>query len=155
MGKQGYKNPVLLLHPLGGWCKDDDVPLKERMDQHQALIDDGTLPAENIILAVWPSPMYYGGPTEVLCTLPPELDVVSPTSSLEETPLVSSTPRSPATSTTHGTDRSSLCTTRPCSTVLTSSPSRSPPTTKRVPPWSSSTPRLLTLKTSSSSPDLA
>jgi 3'-phosphoadenosine 5'-phosphosulfate synthase len=64
--KQGYKNPVLLLHPLGGWCKDDDVPLKERMDQHQALIDDGTLPAENIILAVWPSPMYYGGPTEVL-----------------------------------------------------------------------------------------
>jgi len=30
------------------------------------LIDDGTLPGEHIILAVWPSPMYYGGPTEVL-----------------------------------------------------------------------------------------
>jgi len=64
--KQGYKNPVLLLHPLGGWCKDDDVPLDTRMHQHQALIDDGTLPADNIILAVWPSPMYYGGPNEVL-----------------------------------------------------------------------------------------
>jgi 3'-phosphoadenosine 5'-phosphosulfate synthase len=64
--KQGYKNPILLLHPLGGWCKDDDVPLDVRMNQHQALIDDSTLPSEHIILAVWPSPMYYGGPTEVL-----------------------------------------------------------------------------------------
>jgi 3'-phosphoadenosine 5'-phosphosulfate synthase len=32
--KAGYKNPILLLHPLGGWCKDDDVPLKTRMNQH-------------------------------------------------------------------------------------------------------------------------
>ena len=64
--KQGYKNPVLLLHPLGGWCKDDDVPLDTRMAQHQALLDDGTLNPEHTILAVWPSPMYYGGPTEVL-----------------------------------------------------------------------------------------
>jgi 3'-phosphoadenosine 5'-phosphosulfate synthase len=64
--KSGYKNPILLLHPLGGWCKDDDVPLDTRMKQHQALVDDGTLPKEHIILAVWPSPMYYGGPTEVL-----------------------------------------------------------------------------------------
>lgn len=31
---QGYKNPILLLHPLGGWCKDDDVPLDYRMRQH-------------------------------------------------------------------------------------------------------------------------
>ena len=29
--KKGYKNPILLLHPLGGWCKDDDVPLNDRM----------------------------------------------------------------------------------------------------------------------------
>lgn len=64
--KQGYKNPILLLHPLGGWCKDDDVPLDTRMKQHQALLDDGTLPKEHCILGVWPSPMYYGGPTEVL-----------------------------------------------------------------------------------------
>ena len=36
------------------------------MRQHQALLDDGTLDPEHVILAVWPSPMYYGGPTEVL-----------------------------------------------------------------------------------------
>ena len=64
--KLGYKNPILLLHPLGGWCKDDDVPLDTRMAQHQALFDDGTINPEHAILAVWPSPMYYGGPTEVL-----------------------------------------------------------------------------------------
>ena len=29
--KKGYKNPILLLHPLGGWMKDDDVPLNYRM----------------------------------------------------------------------------------------------------------------------------
>jgi len=63
---KGYKNPILLLHPLGGWCKDDDVPLGPRMAQHQALIDDGTINKDHIILAVWPSPMFYGGPTEVL-----------------------------------------------------------------------------------------
>jgi len=32
--KLGYKNPILLLHPLGGWVKDDDVPLINRMKQH-------------------------------------------------------------------------------------------------------------------------
>lgn len=64
--EKGYKNPILLLHPLGGWCKDDDVPLAPRLHQHQALIDDGTLPKEHIVLAVWPSPMFYGGPCEVM-----------------------------------------------------------------------------------------
>ena len=63
---QGYRNPILLLHPLGGWCKDDDVPLTDRMAQHAALLADGTLNPEHTILAVWPSPMYYGGPTEVM-----------------------------------------------------------------------------------------
>ena len=28
--ERGYQNPVLLLHPLGGWTKDDDVPLAIR-----------------------------------------------------------------------------------------------------------------------------
>lgn len=27
---RGYKKPVLLLHPLGGWTKEDDVPLRTR-----------------------------------------------------------------------------------------------------------------------------
>ena len=30
--ERGYQNPVLLLHPLGGWTKDDDVPLAIRYD---------------------------------------------------------------------------------------------------------------------------
>ena len=30
--KLGYKNPILLLHPLGGWTKDDDAPLDTRMN---------------------------------------------------------------------------------------------------------------------------
>jgi 3'-phosphoadenosine 5'-phosphosulfate synthase len=29
-------------------------------------LDDGTLNKDHTILAVWPSPMYYGGPAEVL-----------------------------------------------------------------------------------------
>jgi len=64
--QKGYKNPVLLLHPCGGWTKDDDVPLDIRIKQHKALLNDGTLNSDNTILAIWPSPMYYAGPTEVL-----------------------------------------------------------------------------------------
>ena len=30
--KEGFCKPMLLLHPLGGWTKDDDVPLKVRLD---------------------------------------------------------------------------------------------------------------------------
>lgn len=33
--EMGYKNPVLLLHPLGGFTKADDVPLSWRMKQHE------------------------------------------------------------------------------------------------------------------------
>jgi 3'-phosphoadenosine 5'-phosphosulfate synthase len=64
--KKGHKNPILLLHPLGGWTKEDDAPLDTRIKQHQALLDDGTLNPDHVILAIWPSPMYYAGPTEVL-----------------------------------------------------------------------------------------
>ena len=32
--EMGYKNPILLLHPLGGYTKADDVPLPVRMEQH-------------------------------------------------------------------------------------------------------------------------
>ena len=64
--QRGYKNPVCLLHPLGGWSKDDDVPLKFRIRQHQVLLDEGTLDPKTTLLAIWPSPMFYAGPTEVL-----------------------------------------------------------------------------------------
>lgn len=63
--ERGYRKPVLLLHPLGGWTKDDDVPLPTRMAQHQAVLDAGILNRENTILAIFPSPMCYGGPNEV------------------------------------------------------------------------------------------
>jgi len=62
---RGYKKPVLLLHPLGGWTKDDDVPLKVRMEQHQAILEEGVLEQDSTVLAIFPSPMMYAGPTEV------------------------------------------------------------------------------------------
>jgi len=63
--ERGYKKPVLLLHPLGGWTKDDDVPLPVRMEQHQAIMEEKVLDPESTVLAIFPSPMMYAGPTEV------------------------------------------------------------------------------------------
>lgn len=63
--ERGYKHPVLLLHPLGGWTKDDDVPLPWRIRQHQALLDEGVLDPHSTVMAIFPSPMMYAGPTEV------------------------------------------------------------------------------------------
>lgn len=62
--ERGYKNPVLLLHPLGGWTKDDDVPLQWRMKQHAAVLEEGVLDPSSTIVAIFPSPMMYAGPTE-------------------------------------------------------------------------------------------
>jgi len=63
--ERGYKKPVLLLHPLGGWTKDDDVPLSWRIKQHLAIMEEGVLDPESTVLAIFPSPMMYAGPTEV------------------------------------------------------------------------------------------
>ncbi|MGH0139373.1 UNVERIFIED_CONTAM: hypothetical protein FKN15_031230 [Acipenser sinensis] len=63
--ERGYKRPVLLLHPLGGWTKDDDVPLAWRMKQHAAVLEEGVLDPNSTIVAIFPSPMMYAGPTEV------------------------------------------------------------------------------------------
>ncbi|CAG11479.1 unnamed protein product [Tetraodon nigroviridis] len=63
--ERGYRRPVLLLHPLGGWTKDDDVPLSWRMKQHAAVLEEGVLKSESTIVAIFPSPMMYAGPTEV------------------------------------------------------------------------------------------
>jgi len=43
---KGYKNPMLLLHPLGGWTKDDDVPLNIRIKQHLAVLENGIINKE-------------------------------------------------------------------------------------------------------------
>nr|POE97004.1 atp sulfurylase 1, chloroplastic [Quercus suber] len=61
----GYKNPILLLHPLGGYTKADDVPLSWRMKQHEKVLEDGVLDPETTVVSIFPSPMHYAGPTEV------------------------------------------------------------------------------------------
>ncbi|XP_076929700.1 ATP sulfurylase 2-like [Bidens hawaiensis] len=61
----GYRNPILLLHPLGGYTKADDVPLDVRMEQHSKVLEDGVLDPETTIVSIFPSPMHYAGPTEV------------------------------------------------------------------------------------------
>lgn len=64
--KKGYRNPILWLSPLGGWTKSDDVPLDVRVNQHEAVIQEGMLDKETTVMAIWPAPMIYAGPTEVL-----------------------------------------------------------------------------------------
>merc|ERR1711957_729600 len=79
-------------------------------------------------------PKFYGTP-------PPELDVVSLTSLPEETPLVLVTPlKRVPTSTTDGTDKSSLCTPRDSSVEWRSTPSKWLPLTRRPTRWNSSAP---------------
>jgi 3'-phosphoadenosine 5'-phosphosulfate synthase len=36
--EMGFQNPLLLLHPLGGFTKADDVPLEWRMKQHAKVL---------------------------------------------------------------------------------------------------------------------
>lgn len=68
--KKGYKMPILWLSPLGGWTKSDDVPLDVRVKQHEQVLDAGIshpggLDPATTVMAIWPSPMVYAGPTEV------------------------------------------------------------------------------------------
>lgn len=51
---------------LGGWTKDDDAPLETRIEQHKAVLASGEfLSPSSVIMAIFPSPMMYAGPTEV------------------------------------------------------------------------------------------
>lgn len=68
--KEGYENPVLWLSPLGGWTKEDDVPLDVRVKQHEEVLNSGLehpggLDPATTVMAIWPAPMVYAGPTEV------------------------------------------------------------------------------------------
>ncbi len=63
--KQGYEKPILWLSPLGGWTKSDDVPLDVRVKQHEAVLKEGMLDPDSTVMAIWPAPMMYAGPTEV------------------------------------------------------------------------------------------
>jgi len=67
---KGYQKPVLWLSPLGGWTKEDDVPLDVRVKQHEQVLEAGTthpggLDPATTVMAIWPAPMVYAGPTEV------------------------------------------------------------------------------------------
>lgn len=69
--EQGFKKPVLWLSPLGGWTKEDDVPLDVRVKQHEEVLNSGLkhpggLDPDSTVMAIWPAPMVYAGPTEVI-----------------------------------------------------------------------------------------
>lgn len=58
-------NKLCLKLTVGGWTKSDDVPLDVRMKQHAAVLEEGVLDPKSTVVAIFPSPMMYAGPTEV------------------------------------------------------------------------------------------
>ena len=58
MMDRGFKKPVLLLHPLGGWTKDDDVPLRQAREVPPALVPLlGMLRFMLRFITIWGSPL--------------------------------------------------------------------------------------------------